>query len=349
MTTTTSIRRNNHNHTDSTTSTTTDTNTDDTSHPNHHHHTHTIEYSPCDNTGESHTSTTEEIQQQHSYAKQLVLLLQQQHELFPSSPPPPQTTQEIPISQKRHPIIHWKKTLKNIRKTNTTTTTTTLEDHPNIRDISNHNDNHDDHYDYICWSSRGTVDVTELQSLIQNGYNRTYDLSLSSSTTATTRTSTSSSSSSSSTTSTTNHNHNHSTPNYWDPQMAAQDNVYVRRPSHDAWGIPKIVLIYCDDCLQNIYTFPWYHLYFRNAVQPILDVLQIPFHRVARMLLASLPCDTTIPWHYDTGEWVKYTHRIHVPVLVQHPEQILFRCSSSTSPISSSSSSSVPSSSSFGQ
>jgi hypothetical protein len=47
------------------------------------------------------------------------------------------------------------------------------------------------------------------------------------------------------------------------------------------------------------------------------------------MLLASLPTGTTIPDHHDTGEWVKRTHRVHVPVLVNEPSKIVFRCGAS--------------------
>jgi hypothetical protein len=31
--------------------------------------------------------------------------------------------------------------------------------------------------------------------------------------------------------------------------------------------------------------------------------------------LASMPPGATIPVHHDTGEWVKHTHRIHVPII----------------------------------
>jgi hypothetical protein len=147
-------------------------------------------------------------------------------------------------------------------------------------------------------------------------------------TTATTDMSMTKKTSSSSSSSSFDPNEANSDINYWDPQMAAQFNVFVRRPSHDAWGIPKIVLIYCDDFLQNIYTFPWWlqSSSFQSAIRPILQVLQIPMERIARMLLASLPPGSTIPLHYDTGEWVKYTHRIHVPILVQDYTKIVFRC-----------------------
>jgi hypothetical protein len=104
--------------------------------------------------------------------------------------------------------------------------------------------------------------------------------------------------------------------------------VVICRPSHDAWGIKKIVLIFCDDFLRDIYELPWWHgrSDIRDAIQPILDQLAISPDRIARLLLASLPPGVTIPVHHDTGEWVKHTHRVHVPVLVRKPSSILFRC-----------------------
>lgn len=32
----------------------------------------------------------------------------------------------------------------------------------------------------------------------------------------------------------------------------------MRRQAHDRWGISKIVLVYCDDFLKRVYTFPWF-------------------------------------------------------------------------------------------
>ena len=265
-----------------------------------------IEYSPCTNTGESHTSTMEEIQQQHQIAEQLLATMTttpSNNAWLLEAPPP--TTLEIPIRHKRRPVM--------------------------LRQQQQQSP----HEECYCWSSRGTVNVTALQSFIRNGYNRKYDLSkvkigpkpVSHQNKDNTKDSTDNDHH--------HHHHHHQSTNmntssdndmnYWDPITAAQSNVYVRRPSHDAWGIPKIVFIYCDDFLQNIYTFPWLST-FRAALQPILNVLQIPMERVARMLLASLPNGSTIPLHYDTGEWVKYTHRIHVPVLVHQHANILFRC-----------------------
>lgn len=64
----------------------------------------------------------------------------------------------------------------------------------------------------------------------------------------------------------------------------------------------------------------------RKAIQPILDTLNINEKQVVRMLFAGLPPQVTIPIHHDTGAWVKATHRIHVPIIVDDPNLILFRC-----------------------
>jgi Aspartyl/Asparaginyl beta-hydroxylase len=178
-----------------------------------------------------------------------------------------------------------------------------------------------------CWSSRGYADVTALQNLVRHGYNQKYDLR---------NVPTKEASDKSSKTDSKSQLPLEETPesstseeeaiNYWDPKMASTQNVYIRRPSHDAWGIPKIVLIYSDDFLQETYDFPWLSDVFLPALQPILDVLHLPLRRIVRLLFASLPPNTTIPVHFDTGEWVKHTHRIHVPILVHDVSKIVFCC-----------------------
>lgn len=129
--------------------------------------------------------------------------------------------------------------------------------------------------------------------------------------------------------------------NLWNEQNATQNNVKITRPSHDAWGIKKLVLVFCDDFLHTIYTLPWYQQQQQQstnsnnnsvgnamhaAIQPILDTLGIQHHQLVRCLLAGLPPGVTIPVHHDTGEWVKYTHRVHVPIIVPDPSKVLFRC-----------------------
>ena len=119
-----------------------------------------------------------------------------------------------------------------------------------------------------------------------------------------------------------------SSTNLWDQANAAVHNVAICRPSHDAWGIKKVVLVFGDDFLRDIYQMPWWHLWsdMRDAVQPILNQLGISQDRIARLLFASLPPGVTIPVHHDTGEWVKHTHRVHVPILVKNPNRIVFQC-----------------------
>jgi hypothetical protein len=159
------------------------------------------------------------------------------------------------------------------------------------------------------WSFRGQVDVTALQRLVQEGYNHQSTPLFS------------------------NKRYTSAdignTTDYWDTIHASVHNVTIQRPSHDQWGIPKIALVFCDDYFHRIYDLPWWTAPdspFRPTIQAILDVLQIKGDQIVRLLLASLPPGVTIPIHSDSGEWVHQSHRIHVPVLVHNPDQILFRC-----------------------
>ena len=162
----------------------------------------------------------------------------------------------------------------------------------------------------ICISSRGIVDVSSIAKLVIEGCHEPAN-TLSQSTTTKLK-----------------EQPVKSKTNLWDEINAAVSNVHVIRPSHDAWGIKKIVLIFCDDFLQTVYEMPWWHKRpdIRKAVQPILDLLNVEPNRIVRMLLAALPPSTTIPVHHDTGEWVKHTHRVHVPIIIDNPDKILFRC-----------------------
>lgn len=168
----------------------------------------------------------------------------------------------------------------------------------------------------VCISSRGTVSVAALSSLVSEGYNTPLPPIPSKFKTPEEL-----------------YKHYKTQPvasaaDLWDPANAAQNNVHIIRPSHDAWGIKKIALIFCDDFLQDVYEMPWYHgsVQMQQAIDPILEALNVNRERVVRCLLAALPPGVTIPVHHDTGEWVRHTHRVHIPVIVSHPEQILFRC-----------------------
>ena len=113
----------------------------------------------------------------------------------------------------------------------------------------------------------------------------------------------------------------------WDEANASVHNVSIHRPSHDAWGIKKVVLVFCDDFLRQVYDLPWWQRDdVKEAVRPVLQTLGVDSSRIVRLLLASLPPGVTIPVHHDSGEWVKHTHRVHVPILVNDPCRILFRC-----------------------
>ncbi|CEG46544.1 (heparan sulfate)-glucosamine 3-sulfotransferase 1 [Plasmopara halstedii] len=98
----------------------------------------------------------------------------------------------------------------------------------------------------------------------------------------------------------------------WDPANQ-KDNVPVRRAGHDTWGIGKVVFIFCDDYLQKVFTFPWFHSW-REELVPILKQIDIPLNRIVRCILASMPPGANIPVHHDTGSWVHFTHRLHLPI-----------------------------------
>lgn len=155
--------------------------------------------------------------------------------------------------------------------------------------------------DIPCTSTRGMVDLTKLKELVREGHNTPITKSP-------------------------------AKPTMWDEAMASKENVLVTRRSHDAWGIKKIVLMFCDDFIQTVYEMPWWYdetSGFKEAVSGILETLGLGGEggdrRICRMLLASMPPDITIPYHHDTGEWVNKTHRIHVPVITDHTK-VLFRC-----------------------
>jgi hypothetical protein len=59
--------------------------------------------------------------------------------------------------------------------------------------------------------------------------------------------------------------------NLWDEANAAANNVNMTHPSHDAWGIKKIVLVLSDNFLQDTYEMPWWHARpdIREAVEPV--------------------------------------------------------------------------------
>ncbi len=114
-------------------------------------------------------------------------------------------------------------------------------------------------------------------------------------------------------------------PKLWQEEEARKSNVGVIRPSHDAWGIDKIVFVYCDDFLRRCFEMPWLHdPEWRALLLPIFDALGVPPHKIVRCLLASMPPGIAIPPHHDTGYWVHYTHRIHLPVITD-PAHIAFR------------------------
>lgn len=241
-------------------------------------------------------TTTEKILDQHKEALDIVEA---------SLPCAPMTNRgEIPLSWKTAPTIEDPYYLKKEEEMkNTSSADHGIEDEPEIV-------REDPRYEHgSCVSSRGQVNVDKIIKLIQEGCQDAAPVSQS-------------------TLSSLKKEKVKSSKNLWDEVNAVQNNVHVVRPSHDAWGIKKIVLIFCDDFLQTVYEMPWWHKFpeMRQSIQPILDVLNIEPKRIVRMLFAAMPGGVTIPVHHDTGEWVRKSHRVHVPVVVNNPDQVLFRC-----------------------
>jgi hypothetical protein len=147
------------------------------------------------------------------------------------------------------------------------------------------------------FTTLGELDVSALQELVREGYHLTKEYEESPT----------------------------SPTNYWDPRNAAVKNVEITRPSHDAWGVQKIVLVFCDDFATKIYQLPWYQD-FEEVLRPVFELCLPPGSCLIRLIFASLPPGVTIPVHHDTGEWVKQTHRVHVPIIVNDPSRVLFRC-----------------------
>ena len=101
---------------------------------------------------------------------------------------------------------------------------------------------------------------------------------------------------------------------HWLEDVQAKLNCRVERRGHDQWGVRKIVFLYTDDSLEEGFRLPfWYE--WKDTLEPIFQALNIDASRVVRCLLAGLPPGSVIPRHHDRGEWVKYTHRIHLPVI----------------------------------
>jgi hypothetical protein len=160
--------------------------------------------------------------------------------------------------------------------------------------VLNAADDEIDPVDVPCFSSRGYIDAAPIAKIIQEGYDETLKTTLIFKKCMKA--------------------HDHpcngnngkelprpcdvkvkSLSNFWDINNAYKNNVHIVRPSHDKWGIKKIILVFCDDFLRMVYEMPWwYHKDLREAIQPVLDVLQVPRHRVVRCLFASLPPNVTM-------------------------------------------------------
>ena len=51
-----------------------------------------------------------------------------------------------------------------------------------------------------------------------------------------------------------------------------------------------------------------------------------PTESIGLMSTSRFTPGVTIPIHHNTGEWVNYSHHIHVPIIVPNPDKVLFLC-----------------------
>ncbi|EQC28541.1 hypothetical protein SDRG_13619 [Saprolegnia diclina VS20] len=104
----------------------------------------------------------------------------------------------------------------------------------------------------------------------------------------------------------------------WSEEYQSTSNVSLRRPFHDKVGVNKIICIFSDNHLENVYLLPEWTIW-RPLLEPLFAAIDVPVERVVRCLFARLPPKVLIPAHHDNGPWVGRTHRIHVPI-VTFPE-----------------------------
>jgi hypothetical protein len=82
----------------------------------------------------------------------------------------------------------------------------------------------------------------------------------------------------------------------------------VDRPSHDSWGIRKLIFVFSDDFVHRVYRLPlWDDAEWVALLQPVFDACGVERHRIIRCLFASMPPRTVIPVHHDSGYWVPRT------------------------------------------
>jgi hypothetical protein len=102
------------------------------------------------------------------------------------------------------------------------------------------------------------------------------------------------------------------------PRITTHTHTHVHPPN-------QIVFVYCDDFLRRCFELPWVHdAEWRELLMPVFEALGVPLHKIVRCLLAAMPPGISIPPHHDTGYWVHYTHRIHLPVVTE-PGRVAFR------------------------
>ena len=76
-------------------------------------------------------------------------------------------------------------------------------------------------------------------------------------------------------------------PKIWEDEMQTT-NALLKRPAHDAWGIKKIVFVFCDDFLQKVLELPWSRQdEWRRHLLPIYQSIGVSEDKIIRSLLVS--------------------------------------------------------------
>lgn len=74
----------------------------------------------------------------------------------------------------------------------------------------------------------------------------------------------------------------------WSEEYNAKHNVQLERPFHDKLGVNKIICIFSDTKLENVYHLPAWHMW-KNLVLDVLRSVDIELDKV-RIVLVKQCC-----------------------------------------------------------
>ena len=89
-------------------------------------------------------------------------------------------------------------------------------------------------------------------------------------------------------------------PQAWEESYNRRKNVALRRPFHDKLGVKKIICIFSDTSIDQVYYLPAWDEWKKDLV-PIIESARIDVSKIVRLLFANLPAQATIPVHHDNG------------------------------------------------